>query len=152
MKKILLFMVVLSLGIVGCSKKYEDSNGNDNYNLQTITDYNIIHRDITASGLTYQEKNIGFIHSSKYKSKNFNGVEQIFLTDFIIPSDITLYIGHMSVEKGNFKLVVINNDEIIKEIPIDSFNEEFHFDNIKGTFSVHVAGESAAFDFYIDIQ
>ena len=58
----------------------------------------------------------------------------------------------MNVKKGNFKLAVINNDEIIQEIPVDAFNETYRFEDLTGTFSVHVAGESAAFGFYIDVR
>ena len=56
------------------------------------------------------------------------------------------------MESGNFKLVVINNDEIIQEIERDTFNETFYFEDLKGDFSIHVAGESAKFDFHIDVQ
>lgn len=154
MKKILvlLFLMLLSLSLAGCGEEYEDTNGEDNFALQTITDEDIINLATGASGLSYKESNLGFFHSSEYSSKKFNGVEQIYLTNFIGKSDVEIYVGHMNVKKGNFKLAVINNDEIIKEIPVDSFNETYFFEDLKGTFSVHVAGESAAFDFYIDIR
>ena len=137
--------------LVACGEKYEDTNGTDNFSLQTITDDDIIHLSTGASGLTYSEQNLGGIHSSEYSSKNFNGVEQLYLTSFIAKSDVEIYIGHMSVESGNFKLVVINNEKIIQEIPLDTFNESFYFEDLEGDFSVHVAGESAKFDFHIDI-
>ena len=91
------------------------------------------------------------MQSSEYYSKNFNGVEQIYLTNFVGASDIYVYIGHMNVESGNFRLVVINDDKIIHEFDLDTFGEEFLFEDLTGTFSIHVAGESAKFDFYIDI-
>ena len=153
MKKLLGFMLILLLCFVlgGCGKEYEDTNGEDNFALETITDEDIIQLSTGASGLSYKETNLGFLKSSEYSAKKFNGVEQIFLTNFIGKSDVEIYIGHMNVKKGNFKLAVILNDEIIKEIPLDAFNEIYRFEDLEGTFSVHVAGESAAFDFYIDI-
>ena len=154
MKKILGLILVISmcLGIVACGTEYEDSNGEDNFTLQTITDENIINIDTGASGLSYSEQSVDdVIFSSEYSSKNFNGVEQIYLTNFISPSDVSVYIGHMNVKSGNFKLVVINNDEIIHEFDLDTFAEEFRFENLTGSFSIHVAGESATFEFYIDI-
>lgn len=155
MKKIWIFlmMMTLVLSLAACGEEYEDTNGEDDYTLQTITDENIIHLETGASGLSYKESNLGgFLHSSEYSSKKFNGVEQIYLTNFIGKSDVEVYIGHMNVKKGNFKLAIINNDEIIKEIPVDAFNEIYRFEDLKGTFSIHVAGESAAFDFHIDVQ
>ena len=142
----------MCVAFVGCGEEYEDTNGTDNFSLQTITDEDIIHLQTGASGLTYKESNLGGLSSSEYSSKNFNGVEQIYLTSFILPSDIYVYIGHLNVESGNFKLVVINNDEIIKEIPLDTFGEEFYFENLEGDFSIHVAGESAKFEFHIQVE
>ncbi len=153
MKKrlVLLLVLLLCFLLAGC-KEYEDTNGEDDFTLQTITDENIIHLDTGASNLTYKELNLGLLKSTEYSSKNFNGVEQIYLTSFWGKSDIEVYIGHMNVKKGNFKLVVINNDEIIKEIPVDAFGETYYFEDLEGDFSVHVAGESAAFSFHIEIQ
>ena len=155
MKKfsLILLSLCLILALVGCGTQYEDTNGPDNFTLQTITDQNIINLDLGASGLTYTESELGdILSSSEYSAKNFNGVERIFQTNFLLPSDIEVYIGHMNVKSGNFKLVVINNDTIIQEIPLDSFNETFRFENLSGSFSVHAAGESAAFEFYMDVQ
>jgi len=155
MKKILslILVAIMCLGLVACGTEYEDTNGEDNFALQTITDENIINLDTGASGLSYTEQNLGdIIHSSEYSSKNFNGVEQIYLTNFIAPSDVYVYIGHMDVTGGNFKLAIINDDKIIEEIPLDAFNEDYLFENITGSFAVHVAGECAAFSFYMDIR
>ena len=155
MKKQLLMILIicLALALVGCGAQYEDTNGADIFSLQTITDQNIINLDLGASGLTYTEENLGdIIFSSAYSSKNFNGVEQIYLTNYLLPSDVEVYIGHMNVTKGNFKLAVINNEEIIYEIPLNAFGETFRFEDLTGSFSIHVAGESAAFDFHINIQ
>jgi len=152
MRKITL-VLLLTLILSGCGTKYEDTNGNDDYTLQTITDENIIKLETGASGLKYTENHLGeIIASYEYSSKNFNGVEQIYLTNFVLPSDIEIYIGHMNVKKGNFRLVVINEEKIIFDIPLDAFGDTFRFENLTGSFSVHVAGESAAFEFYIDIN
>ena len=141
------------MNLAGCGTQYEDTNGAEDFTLQTITDENIINLEVGASGLTYTENNLAnVISSSEYSSKNFNGVEQIYLTNFILPSDIELYIGHLNVKNGNFKMVVINNDEIIHEFALDTFNETFYFENITGSFSIHVAGENANFEFHINIQ
>lgn len=143
-------MLVVSL--VGCGgTEYEDTNGENNYALQTITDENIINLETGASGLSFSEEDFGGIISTEYSSKNFNGVEQIYTTSFIGSADVTVYIGTMNVKGGNFKLVAINNDTIIKEFPLDAFAETYVFEDIKGTFSIHLAGENASFEFSIEI-
>ena len=153
MKKLVCFLlaILLSLSLVACGEEYEDTNGPDDFSLQTITDENIVNLDIGASNLSYKEQNVGSLHSSEYYSDNYNGVSQIYLEGFVGKSDVTVYIGTMSVTAGNFKLAVVLDDEIIQEIPIDTFNEEFFFEDIKGDFSIVVAGESAEFEFYLDV-
>lgn len=149
----IILTVCLVLTLSGCGTQYEDTNGIDDFSLQTITEQNIINMDIGASGLSYTKESLGdVLHSSEYSSRNFNGVEQIYLTNFLLPSDISVYIGHMNVKQGNFTLVVLNNDEIIHEFALDTFGETFRFEDITGSFSIRVAGESAAFEFYIDVQ
>ena len=150
--KCFILLTLMCLMLTGCGEEYEDTNGEDNYKLQTITDANIINLETGSSGLSYEELDLGLLHSSEYSAKNFNGVDRIFTTTLIGKSDIRVYIGHMNVEKGNFKMVVINNDKIIHEFDLDTFNEEFYFEDLSGDFSIHVAGESAAVDFHIEVN
>lgn len=154
MKKALIFilMAVMCVAFCGCGEVYEDTNGEDDFTLQILTEENIVNLDTGASGLSYSEESLNDVtFSSEYSSKNFNGVERIYLTNFVAPSDVQVYIGTMNVKSGNFKLVAVNNDEIIKEFDVDTFNEVFTFEDIEGSFAIHVAGESAAFEFYMDI-
>ena len=46
----------------------------------------------------------------------------------------------------------IINDEIIYTIPLDTFGEKFLFEDLTGDFSIHVAGESAEFDFHLEVE
>ena len=149
---ILCICVCVCLGFAACSKQYEDTNGSDNFTLQSISDQNIINLETGASGLNYTEENwAGVISSAEYSASNFNGVEQIFLTNYILPSDVEVYIGHMNVKSGNFRLVAICDDEIIHEFALDAFNETIRFEDLTGAFSIHVAGESAKFEFSIEV-
>lgn len=155
MKKIwaLLPAAVLALALAGCGTEYVDTNGDDDFTLQTITDENIVKLDLGASGLTYSEQEFGFgITSTEYSSKNFNGVEEIYLTNYIFPSSFYIYVGYLNVSSGNFKLAVVNNDEVIREIPIGTFSEQIYFEDIQGSFAIRLAGESAAFQLNIDTE
>lgn len=152
MKKLWVVLAMcMCFTLVGCGEEYEDTNGPQDYTLQTLTDENIIKRDVGASGLAYEESDIAGLKSSEYSAKNFNGVEEIYITNFIFESDIEFYIGHLNIKSGNLRIVAINDDEIIYDFPLDAFNETVRFENLKGTFSVRIAGESAAFDMHIDV-
>lgn len=154
MKKFLclILTVLMLLSCAGCGTIYEDTNGDDDYSLQTITDENIIQLNVGASGLSYSETTLDSLSiSSGYHSRNFNGVERIYLADYIFPSDVSVYIGTFSVNKGNFEAVAIHNDQIIQEFTPDSFNQTFIFEDLTGSFSIHLAGESADFDLFIEV-
>ena len=103
---ILIIALFALFALVGCGEKYEDTNGKDNYKLQTITDTNIIELDIGASGLSYTESEAFGIKSTEYSSKNFNGVDRIYSTNFIGKSDIEIYVGHLNVKEGNFRICI----------------------------------------------
>ncbi len=154
MKKLLclLLCILLLTGITACGQKYEDTNGEDDYSLQTITDDDIINLSTGSSGMTYTEegKNLP-VSSAQYHSKNFNGVESIYHNYYIGQSDVNIYIGHLTVEKGNLRICIVVDGEIIFDIPLDSFNDTYTFENLEGDMLINVAGESAAFDFSIDI-
>lgn len=146
-------MVLLCIMLTACGTEYADTNGADDYTLQTITDEQIVDLSTRASGLSYLEQNFGGgIYSTEYSSKNFNGVEEIYLTNYILPSSFYIYVGYLNVDSGNFKLAIVNNDEVIREVPIGTFNEQIYFEDIVGSFAVRLAGESAAFHLNIDID
>ncbi len=153
MKKLfsVLLVFLMSLTLVACGTVYEDTNGDDNFDLQTITDEDIIHLQTVSSGLNYSETSVGIISSSEYYSKNFNGVDQLYLTNYFADSDVVVTVGYLNVTAGNFRMVVINNDEIIFDIPLDSAAEAYIFEDVNGSFAIHVAGESAAVEFNFSV-
>lgn len=155
MKKLFLLMLTASMlvTLVACGTKYEDTNGDSVFTLQTITDKNIIELDVGSSGLSYSEESVGdVVFSSKYSSSDFNGVAELYQTNFITSSDVSVYIGSVNVRDGNFKLVAVNDDEIIHEFALDTFNETLIFEDLTGSFSIRVAGESASFEFDISVD
>lgn len=153
MKKLFSLMLVLLMffSLSACGTEYEDTNGDDDFTLQTITDDDIINLRTGSSGMSSRESSVGAISSSEYSSKNFNGVDQLFQTNYIGNSDVTLTVGYLNVTAGNFRMVVINNDEIIFDVPLGSAAEAYIFEDINGSFAVHVAGESAAVEFNFSV-
>ena len=154
MKKILCLALslLLILGLAGCGETYEDTNGPDDCTLQTLTDENIINQDTGSSGLAYKETSLAGITSQEYSSNNFNGVERLYLTNYIMKSDVHIYVSYINVKSGNFKLAAVLDDEIFFEFPLDTFSEDFYFEDIKGTFQIIAAGESAEVEFFYEIH
>ena len=129
-------------------KHIEDTNGAENYNLQQITEYNIINMDIGALNLT-KSKEL-FNNLPTYKSDKYTGVSEIYMTNIWGNRfDITLY--NLRVKSGNFKVVLVHNDEIVHEFKLNELSESYTLENPNGTVSLRIAGESADFEFSYDL-
>ena len=139
MKKIIsiLFVLVFVLCLSACH--VEDTNGTDNYELETFTDEDIIKGTNISATFTYQS----YINNKgKFGCSKMSGVK---LIDTFHCYNETLKIEFTSsVTKGNFKLVVVH-DGIIDVIPI---NQTYIYEakNALGEYEVKVVGESAKFE------
>ncbi len=122
----------------------EDTNGSDNYGLQTITDSNIVNRDVCAMGLETKTDTIS--NTTTYSSNKFTGVEEIYGTN-IIGNRFEITINHARVDSGNFKIVLLEHDKIVHEFKLNELTQTYVLDNPDGYISLRIAGESAHFMF-----
>ena len=155
-KKKLLPIAAIAFVVVVCFmlfSKYsiehiEDTNRADNYDLQQITDYNIINMDIGALNLTKETSIVSDL--PEYSSKKFTGVEEIYLNNIYGNRfDITLYNTH--VKEGNFRVVLLHNGEIVHEFKLNELVQSYTLKNPEGTVSLRIAGESANFKLSYDL-
>ena len=129
-------------------KHIEDTNGSDNYSLQTITDENICKLDIGALNVKEQEALIG--DTVTYKSNRFTGVYEVFSTN-IVTNRFEIDVHHAQVNSGNFKMVLCVDDKIVHPFALNELSQNFVLEDVKGTVSLRIAGESAdfQFDYYV---
>lgn len=156
MKKILcvLLTLVFMFTITGCGPEIEDTNGPDDYTLATITDDNIINLDLGASGYSMSpgsESEDYMTTNTKFKADNFSGVSEIFGTNLLGKSDITIDLNSIQVDSGNFRLMVLLDDEIVYEFNNDELLQTCELRDVNGYVSIRMAGESAAFKYYIQV-
>lgn len=152
MKKILTiagvvaFVIVFAVLMLSSPKieHIEDTNGPDIYTLHTITDANIIERNVGAKGLTKKTSSVN--DTVEYKSDKFTGVEEIYGTN-IVANRIDITITNLQVTSGNFRAVVLHNDEIVHEFKVNEMMETFTLEKPNGYVAIRIAGESA--DFYL---
>lgn len=137
-----LMVMILSICLVflvGCNllKTYEDTNGESDYTLQSITDSMIL------KGGTYQE--IGSFTTQKNNDisinvNKFNGIKTI--EEFRkYKYDIKL---SFEVEEGNASLVLCSNDEILHRFTTNEKNQEFSFECNNKVY-LKIAGESCKY-------
>ena len=136
----------------------EDTNGPDDISLTTITDENIINLDMGARNpMTVKEKGVevGGVKINKgYEiySKKFTGVAEVMYNNYIFASGVVIELEYLKVESGNFKMALVHEDEIIQVIEPSDEPICIELDKIRGTLSLRIAGESAAYSFRISEQ
>ena len=146
MKRIfaLLLTLALALSLTACgSVKIEDTNGPDNFALNTITDQNILNLDLPSGG--YGTKTSGLLSKTvTHSGKDFSGVAEVLWTD-MIAGDFVLDLMDYTVTGGNFRMVVVNEDRIIADI--EPGTTQILLEGVKGRVALRIAGESAAYSF-----
>lgn len=132
----------------------KDTNGADNYALQTITEQDVIEQKIGTKGVVSKnEKRLGNISSGiKYSSKKFTGVYRLHTTTLFKGSDIYVSLADFEIKEGNFEFYIVFDGEVVGKIePSDTATAEFTLENVDKTGSLEyiIAGESANFKFVV---
>lgn len=134
----------------------EDTNGADNYSLQTITEQDVIEQKMGTRGtVSERETNLdiaGWSVSSgiRYSSKNFTGVYMLHNETLFKGSDIYVSLAEFVIKEGNFAFYVVFDGEVVGKVePGENALAEFRLDNVEKTGSLEyvIAGESASFEF-----
>lgn len=137
MKKINVFASLLILcTLTSCSLHIKDTNGKDNYSLNTITDENILSPNGVVKIAAVQTSVNG---SNVYKAKKYSGVEKIAT----YKNGFTLYVNNV-VKSGNFRICLVCDDVIVKDFAINNSDSFAALDS--KTYDLYIAGESAQFE------
>lgn len=128
----------------------EDTNGAENYKLQQITNQDIIDLDMgSIGGPDIKESLIS--DTQVYYSKKFTGVAEISYEEIIANQyEVSLY--NTTVKKGNFKIVLVENDKIVHEFDLNENMQSFVLEDVSGYVALRIAGESADFSFSYSIS
>lgn len=156
MKKVICLIVALmfTLAFAGCGVEIPDENGPDNFDLATITEDNIINMDLGASGYSVSPSSDDeeyMTKMTKVKGKDFSGVAELYQTNLMGKSDITVYLDNISVSEGNFKVLVLVDDKIVHKFNNQEMLQQCELEDIKGSVSVRIAGETADFKCYLQV-
>ena len=145
-KNILWIVFAVALVVVGAIwlfagtqlEHIEDTNGADNYSLQTITEQDVVEHNMGTKGsVNKRETRFGNISNGiKYSSKKFTGVYRLYTA--------------FEIKEGNFAFYVVFDGKVVGKIEPDDFaTAEFIIENVEKTASLEyfIAGESASFEF-----
>jgi len=125
--------------IAGCSLgQIEDTNGTEDFTIQTFTDSDITSN--RSSRTTFNSSIITYNNNTKVKIGKFSGVYE--LESFKVSNQTLVFNIESSCTNGNFRIVIICDDEIVNDVKINS-NETITIENTNGTYSLKIIGESA---------
>lgn len=134
---------------LGNSKEYKDTNGEENFSLCKITDEDII------EGMDSTTLNIVTFDESKneywYLGKFFNGSTTLGTANSLTSSD-TIEIQKFSVTKGNARLLILADDEIVYDFTPNESNQSFSLGNLTGNIRLIIAGESSNFEVVFKVK
>ena len=139
-------VVVLAWSMLSSIDHIEDTNGADNFSLQVITDQQIVELSTGATGGPNITRSSLLGSTVEFSSKKYTGVSEILYDNFLLPSDFDLSLTNFHVHEGNFRMVVVHNDQIVATLEPDMF-VNYRLENVTGTVSLRIVGESASFTF-----
>lgn len=144
---LILIFLILSLLLTGCEYgQIEDTNGEEDYSIQTILDDKI-----------KEGPNTRYVINSKWSTKDnvttmkiekFSGIF-LLRTTHVTNKTLTYEIDSI-VEKGNFKIVIVKNNEEIINVLINS-TELVTINDAEGKYQIKAVGESAKFKMSFEI-
>ena len=151
MKKVLLFIcfcTVLFCASCGVFKTYEDTNGEDNYELQEITEDMLINKkggvqiaavtsEVSKNGVTNIKLSVGELH----------GISEVH--EFSKGSYVMTL--NYQVSSGNTRLVLTDGESIVKEFNINEDDQVYEFTCAK-RYYLKVAGEACKFSLKAEIK
>ncbi|MEI3527186.1 MAG: hypothetical protein V8R15_03905 [Bacilli bacterium] len=121
--------------LTSCAAQIEDTNGTDNYDLNTLTDEDFFKQsNVTKFGSVISKIN----NQATLKVKEYFRVK---CKTKLIYNKVINSPSNLKIPAGNIKLVLISNDEIVKEFKI---NERRSYTGIvNGVYYLKIATESA---------
>ena len=143
MRKLLCTMLVLFIlvSLEGCMMtSYEDTNGEDNFFLQSLTDQDIIYGTNTTTVMT---STATVNNRTTCKAKTINGVKELFMQK--MQNEILDIVVSCQITQGNARLVLLVDDKIVHDFALNKENQHFTLENVTGKVRLKVAGESAGY-------
>lgn len=151
MKKIFLILIFCLMFFTmscGVFATYEDTNGNDDYTLQSITMEMLLNKDSALEVGSVSSKNTkDGVTSLLLNVTKFDGVKML---NRFSKGSYTLLVS-FKVRAGNTRLVITDGKKIIYDFLINEENQVYEF-TCDSPYYLKIAGESCEFDLQVKIE
>ena len=151
MKKLIIVVIfMLSLTLISCKafKQYEDTNGKDNYSLQSITEEEIIKNNggLKVGAVSSKNTKDG-VTSITESIFSFDGVEKVHS---LKAGSYTITVDY-TVKNGNGRFVITNGSKIIHDFVVNETNQVFELDSSEPCY-LKLVGESCELEIKVEIK
>ena len=145
---IIIVFVVFVIFLSSCTYgQIEDTNGADDYSLQSISDSRLV-----KSGVSYSAIGMKEIGGEKERSISISKFSGVYELSYINVKNHKLTINMESnISEGNFRIVLVGDGEIISDFRIND-TDKLVIENLSGKYSLRIAGESAKFSLVYNIN
>ena len=147
-KRFLFILTLVLCGVLLCScmSHIEDTNGEDDSSLCSLTDKDIIDGTSTLKqGSVSSKRN----DRGEMKVNKFSGVETVDSINVRDAAETVTFTA--TVESGNFRAVIVKDGEIFAELKTDGEKDSITLTE-PGKYELKIAGESASFEIEYKIK
>lgn len=148
-KKILMLVLclVMVLSLASCTIGHiKDTNGENDFSLTTIDDERIA-KGVSSyvQSMAVKSENDGVVN---YHASKFSGVYVLKKIPYAFGERLIINTS-ITVDSGNFRAVLIQDGEIIKDLPFGE-NQVTIIEKPTRNYEIRVAGESAKFNLRLE--
>ena len=141
-------ILAMCLGLVACGQ-IEDTNGEDDYSLATITEEQLVKGTNSSS-------KVGFLHtqindSHTFKVNKFSGVEAIESVRATESTKSITFLVECTRNSGNLYVYVRCDGQIVGDFEIGTKDDLVIENPAPGKYELCVAGESASYELNLTI-
>ena len=149
MKRIFPLFILLFIFLASCNtyKKYEDTNGENDYQLQEITeDMFISEQHVLKVAAVSNSTTKDGVTTKTLSVYRFDGVEN----ECTFKAGTYLIKVFFQVKSGNARLALTDGKKIVHEFNVNEDNQEYEFTN-DTKYYLKLAGEAAELEFKLEV-
>ena len=133
--------LVILLSLPGCTPtSYADTNGEEDFSLQTLTERDLIQGTNTSKMMS---STVTMGDKTTCKAQTLSGVEVLY--EKRLKGETLDLVVSCQITKGNARLVLVLDDEIIHDFTLNKDSQHFTMENVTGKVYLKLAGESAGY-------
>lgn len=143
---LMLAALLVCLPLTACQSHIEDTNGEDDHSLTTLTDADLVKKATSSVTTTLLRSEVN--GKGTVKVGKLSGVTT--LDEYTTRND-RMMTYTATLTSGNLRLVLVQDGEIVAELPVDGAEHTVLVPSASGRVMLRAGGESARFEFSYEL-